>query len=341
MFWVVASVVTTGQYCPIKSAADAVCENFVCYTPMMCEGVNVTVDVGRREVGGGKGCGRSVSVTDRFGKRATVRTGGRKPCERTVGTLVFFPNGMLDEWNPYEGLHQHTVAYASVRALNASFDAVAFSGRIPTHRGFPLRGMWEGTFGAMVGGVVCAKRVVVPVSAERSLNTFHQPTCAKENLLQGYRRWLRSFTSATPGIHCFTVLVVKRESRLRRHELNIDALADAVRSATHGGRKTCVRVLVPHTVGIIDQWNAVAGSNMMIATHGAALTWLALLPLGGVAVELEAEKSPHYTHWARALHVKRVGVPTGISWGTKQYTIDVASVMRAAGFDNWDTGQRP
>ena len=212
-----------------------------------------------------------MKVDDRFGKSTVVTLGPRQTCSRTVDSLVYFANGMLDEWNPYEGLHQHTVAYASTRTLNVTIDAVAFSGAISRARGFPLKGLWNTTFRSIVTGVVCAKTLVIPVSAERSLNTYHQATCAEKSLLRGYRRWLRSFAFSTKHT-CFAVLLIERPKRLRRHELNIEELADAIANASWNGQRTCVTILVPHKKMVQEQWNMVASSSMLIGTHGAALT---------------------------------------------------------------------
>ena len=96
----------------------------------MCIGRDVTVDVDAK---GSRPVAR-VALDDRFGKSTVVTLGPRQTCSRTVDSLVYFANGMLDEWNPYEGLHQHTVAYASTRTLNVTIDAVAFSGAISRAR---------------------------------------------------------------------------------------------------------------------------------------------------------------------------------------------------------------
>ncbi len=222
----------------------------------------------------------------------------------------------------------------SARALKVPLKgaSVGFHGTVPTNRGFPLHGLWNLTFDRVLISklTVCARRLVTPTSAEHSLNTWHQPTCDDADLLQDYRHWIRSFIDIRQP-ECFQVALIHRPRALRRHEDNIDAFATEIRKRTYDGRDVCVKVLVPHTISIKRQLDLIASSNMLIGTHGAALTWLVVLPPNATVVELSANQ-PHYKHWAKALKIAYKSIHTGIQWGTQKFTIDVERTAREIGF---------
>lgn len=338
--------------CPTRSlmTKQSLCPNIRCYTSAntpkydtVCEARDVVVDVANNHIYANQCTEGSYAYTDRFGKAIRVNhrrkdhLGASPSCNVHQKNMVYFPAGMLDEWNPYEGLHQHTAAYISAVGfgfpLNKS--AVAFHGAVPTSRGFPLKGLWKMTFTAMWSNreTVCVDRLLVPVSAERSLNTFHQPTCNDRLLLDGYRRWIASKLSARPPCDCVSVLVIKRAKHLRRHERNIDALVQGLNEVGSldgpgPARRLCARTIIPHQLEIPEQLEAVHSSHIMIGTHGAALTWLVALRRGGHVVELGASQ-PHYRHWATALNISYTVVEMGIAWGTGSYSIEIPKVVSA------------
>tara|TARA_B100000963_G_C22527568_1_gene626059 strand:+ start:117 stop:1022 length:906 start_codon:yes stop_codon:yes gene_type:complete len=300
----------------------------------MCAGQKVGVD-GNTIF---KACQASpIKLGDRFGKEVSLHfEEADLSCNKVFDTLVYFPSGMLDEWNPYEGLHQHTAAFMTARALNISLEgaSVGFAGLVSPHRGFPLLGLWNMTFDKVIfGSAVCARQIIIPTSSEHSFNTWHQPTCDNKELLQDYRTWMRSFLSPLHegGDDCFFVVVIKRPPKLRRHEENLDAFVGHIATKRFAGKKVCVRTMVPHTLTVKMQLEMISASQMLIGTHGGALTWLLALPLDGIVVELSA-KAPHYRHWAHALGVHYKSINTGIAWGTRSYSIKIEAAAREIGF---------
>lgn len=315
-----------------------VCSNFYCHTKsnkhgIMCTGTNVVVS----QTTVFKTCeAPAVELGERFGRDTELKLQKKNVrCDASVSKLVYFPAGMLDEWNPYEGLHQHTAAFMTARALGISLSgaSVGFRGSVSMHRGFPLYGLWNLTFDrVLIDKSVCAKRVIIPVSSERSFNTFHQPTCHSPELLSGYRQWLLSFLKVSVQPGCYAVVVIKRPVTLRRHEQNIDEFVSHLSLMRRKGKPVCVKAMTPHELDVKTQLETIASSQMLIGTHGGALTWLVVLPRGGVVVELSANK-PHYKHWANALQVEYQSVPVGIVWGTQKYRIDVKAIAKAIGFE--------
>ena len=298
----------------------------------MCEGFNTAINFETNTI---YACdANGITIGDRFGRKGEIKFTASSPtCDKVVDTLVYFSGGMSDEWNPYEGHHQLTAAFMTARALKIPLKgaSVGFRGAVSTRRGFPLHGLWNLTFDTVIfSGTVCSRRLILPTSAEHSFNTWHQQTCDDPNLLQDYRHWIRSFLDIQrPG--CFQVVLIHRPRELHRHENNIDDFATEIRKRKYDGRDVCVKVLVPHRLSVKQQLDLVASSDMLIGTHGAALTWLVALPPHATVVELSANK-PHYKHWAKALNVSYKSVRTGIQWGTQSYSIDIERTAREIGF---------
>jgi len=144
---------------------------------------------------------------------------------------------------------------------------------------------------------------------------------------------MRSFLSPShgEGDDCFSVVVIKRPPKLRRHERNLEAFVRHIAKKRFSGKRVCVKTMVPHTLTVKTQLEMIAASQMLIGTHGGALTWLLALPPDGIVVELSANE-PHYRHWARALGVPYKSVNTGIAWATQSYAIKIEAAAQEIGF---------
>lgn len=331
--------VSHNSLCPQRdySKTNVRCEKATCTSSSrrdyLCRAADAAVNL-RTGTIALTGCSGSVEYEDRFQKAVPVRfVETPERCTHSCDTALYFAAGMLDEWNPYEGLHQHVVAFATLLALGLESDTVIFQGEISRSRGFPLLGMWENTFKHVVYGtdaVVCTRRLVIPPSAERSLNTFHQPTCDDPHIAAEYRNWVLSSTTPIQS----DVLVAVRESGLRRHELNMGAFLSHL-SATLP--TTNITAHVMHRIPFATQLAMVSGTKVYVGTHGASLAHLYALPRCAQVVELFSQ--PHYKFMAKLWRVSYHSVEVGIAWGTSSYNIPVARVSDAVSVALADYGK--
>lgn len=322
------------------NATAAMCAAFVCNTTndtppqVSCAGDNMAVHTITGLITGHACQTRSLKFKDRFGHAIVVSTSpsdASSGCDLDVDQLLFYPGGMIDEWNPYEGLHQHITGYAAMRNSGDTGipTTVVFSNPIPTSRGYPLQGLWTQTFQAVLTPphlprVICAKRLIISPSSEYSLISYHNDACHHRQLASAYAHWLLTRFAIDPRIATRrepSVLFVGRPEKLRRHETNGAAFGKALCDIY----TECEWVEGMHRLSMKTQISLVANTDILVATHGAQLTWMVVQPTCAQVVEIYPQ--PHYRHMAAMFGHGYHGVRAPISWGTSRYAVDIQKTL--------------
>lgn len=334
------------QGCPFNYVKSiSLCASFMCNyssdVEYLCHGKNVILD---NFVIHSPTCkSQSIVFKERFGKNVKVSASPvKRTCKHHYNTVLFFPSGMLDEWNPYEGLHQHTAAFMSLfsqthaigaQKITRSRPVVVFP-TVSRKRSFPLQSLWNSTFTFLENPeAICAKNIIIPMGSERSLNTFHQKTCDHKGFADNYRRWVLNSFRIFPSINAYPkVVFLGRPSSLRRHEKNGNEICKSLtfpsfQSHTPESVQQCKYVPSLHTFHVRDQLKIVAGADILISTHGAQLTWLFALPACGQVIEILGH--PHYRQMASLFNIGYHKVNTSIQWTTIAYNIPIQSVQNA------------
>ena len=230
---------------------------------------------------------------------------------------MYFPAGMLDEWNPYEGMHQHVTAFATMLSLDIvdKVDTVIFQGDISNHRNFPLLSMWKHTFKRVEYGntIVCAKKMIIPPSSERSLNTFHKKTCDDKFIASQYSMWMLKDISPQKS----DILISVRPRSLRRNERNMKEFVSILKKHYN------VKEIVMHKKNFKEQLEYINGCKVFFSTHGASLSLLYALDKCAQIIEIGVNGLAHYRYMAKLWNKGYMNIRTKLSWEMRSYTIPI------------------
>lgn len=268
---------------------------------------------------------RELLYADRFGNSRQIRRRTEKQCTHTARCVILLPTRLLDEASPFEGFHQlmavHrlTVAWRISPRYLRSCSVLFAEPRGPRTRPDPIRGVWEHVFQHVwYGTSVCARDMLLPSSSEISAFNFHIPPtnplfCIDKDLNRRFVEFmLRAYHIPSTDLASNTTVMMARDS-LRRHATNEAEVAKLVGA----------QLVSMHRISFRDQLALVRTTAVLIATHGASLTFEIFLPPCSQVVEFTTPSYPHYQYLAKLFEVGYHPTAGPPAWSSMSYTIDV------------------
>jgi hypothetical protein len=318
-------------------------------------------------------------------KLRLVPDSDKKACtanETLKGTFLLM--SLADTWNPFEGMHQPLMAFASLARLGLNPGEVRLVHVGSGHGGavYPsLAAHKMDDFAERVlsrGGPalhldqeseLCLENVILPIPGDKSfaLNSKGRDDpmaarCSKSPVLAGFVDYVKDafavnqrFPSVDEKIRITLPLrkpsvehrrPYKRqmsnadqvESALRSMsdfhaktdaEVDADAMMERLMSTLMSSGKFDVHAVVPASMSIEEQVELFSNTDILIAPHGASLTWEILLPECGQVIEYCDGEDFHFVNFAHYAGKKHTCLRGPRGWGAMSFSADADATLQA------------
>ena len=91
-----------------------------------------------------------------------------------------------------------------------------------------------------------------------------------------------------------------------------------------------IREVQLETLSIPEQADVIANTDILISPHGAALSWMMLLPPCAQVLEICAEGMFQFGNYAKLMGIDHVCVQPSIDWGSWKFNASVANMVQEA-----------
>ena len=320
--------------------------------------------------------------------------------ERTTSSDPFLFIAELDDgWNPYEGFPQHVSSFVTLILQNASSSSGVFIANPSSAQLFPLWQDTFGPVrrpDSLPTGpsAFCVEHFALPfgsnavpfAASQRGLldhpHNFRDDDqasrdCPGSPVMKGYGDWFVSkFVQSPPGISAEIFRIVYTSRNVQNVEVwalngkdgisrrSMQNEADFVVAVTHFARSqgsgVAFETVHMESLSMQEQVSKVSSASLLIAPHGASLTWLILMQDRQCSTVIEFEAvhgisktisrllrllpsvvvsfveivvsrfAPilnHYQKLGRWVDIQHVFQPSGMLWESPSFSADIHSVM--------------
>eukprot|EP00435_Cladocopium_sp_Y103_P008401 s1631_g2.t1 len=215
--------------------------------------------------------------------------------------------------------------------------------------------------------MICTDNLIVPTGGRKNFirkNIMHDDPwaaqCTRAPLLRGYGAFVREslqvpFEKSRQSQFALRITLIPRHSSTvwplpyQREMENSEDVATALRKNEfnrlsfvgdpdfRSHMETTVHMLGARvqevqleTLSIPEQANAIANTDILIGPHGAALSWMMVLPPCAQVLESCALGMFQFGNYAKLMGIDHVCVEPSIDWGSAKFNTSVANMVQEA-----------